>query len=91
MPGAQIRAGSAFGGIGNTVAIGRVLYAGNVPVVPNNVCWVPARRSPIHCTIVPIGDIHVFIGNIGDEEADLTSRPARTTFELDTFAEDRSR
>jgi hypothetical protein len=40
--------------------------------------------------IDPIGGINDFIGNIGNKETDLTSRPARTTaFELDTFSEDR--
>jgi hypothetical protein len=33
-PGAQIQAGSAFTGIGNTVAIRRVLYDSGFPIVP---------------------------------------------------------
>ena len=41
-------------------------------------------------SIVPFGDIHVFIGKIGDQTAEMTTSPARTAFELDTFAEDRS-
>jgi hypothetical protein len=87
--GGRICAWSTFPGIGDTVAIGCVLYAGNVPIIPNDESWVPARRSPTCYTIIPIGGIHVFIGDIGNEETDLTSRPAWTmAFELDTFVED---
>jgi hypothetical protein len=52
---------------------------------------VPAREDPTRLTVVPIGDIHIFIG-----ETDLTpatetnfwrigmaETPKRTTFELD--------
>jgi hypothetical protein len=56
---------------------------------------VPAREDPTRFTIVPIGDIHIFIG-----ETDLTpametnfrligmaETPKRTAFELDTEEE----
>jgi hypothetical protein len=60
--GARIQAGSAFAGIGDTVAIGRVLYDSGFPIVPADNLWVPAREDPARFTVVPIGDIHIFIG-----------------------------
>ena len=86
----RIRAGSAFAGIGDTIAVGRVLYAENFPVVPNNECWIPARENVTQYSIVSVGDIHIFIGKISDQTVEMTTSPARTTFELDTSAEDRS-
>jgi hypothetical protein len=93
--GARIQAGSAFAGIGDTVAIGHVLYDSSFPIVPANNLWVPAREDPTRFTIVPVGDIHIFIG-----ETDLTpatetnfrrismaETPKRTAFELDTEEE----
>jgi hypothetical protein len=87
--------GSAFTGIGDTVAIGHVLYDSGFPIVPADNLWVPAREDPTQFTIVPIGDIHIFIG-----ETDLTpatetnfrrigmaETPKRTAFELDTEEE----
>ena len=88
--GARIRAGFAFAGIGDTVAIGRVLYARNLPIVPNDEFWIPARVRPNRCTIVPIGGVHIFIGETGDQDEGAAPRPARTAVELDAFAEDRS-
>ena len=74
--GGRIRAGSAFAGIGDTVAIGRVLYAENFPVVPNDEFWIPARVRPNRCTIVPIGGVHIFIGETGDQDEGAAPRPA---------------
>jgi hypothetical protein len=54
--------GSGFAGINDPTAIGHILYAENIPIVPGNETWILARRSPIHSTIVPTGDIHIFIG-----------------------------
>jgi hypothetical protein len=89
--GARIQAGSAFAGIGNTIAIGRVLYDSAFPIIPVDNLWVPAREDPTRLTVIPIGDIHIFIG-----ETDLTpttetnfrwigmaETPKRITFELD--------
>jgi hypothetical protein len=91
----RIQAGSAFVGIGDTVAIGRVLYDSGFPIVPADNLWVPAREDPTRFTVVPVGDIHIFIG-----ETDLTpametnfrrigmaETPKRTAFELDTEEE----
>jgi hypothetical protein len=60
--GARIQAGSAFAGIGDTVAIGRVLYDSGFPIVPADNLWVSARENPAGSTVVPIRDIHIFIG-----------------------------
>jgi hypothetical protein len=62
--GARIQAGSAFTGIGDTVAIGRVLYDSGFPIVPADNLWVPARENPAQFTIIPIGDIHIYIGEM---------------------------
>jgi hypothetical protein len=90
--GAQIQAGSAFVGIGDTVAIGRVLYDSGFPIVPADNLWVPAREDPARFTVVPIGDIHIFIGETNPTPATETNFwrigmaeiPKRTAFELDT-------
>jgi hypothetical protein len=89
--GAWIQAGSAFPGIGDTIAIGNVLYDFGFPIVPADNLWMPARENPARFTVIPIGDIHIFI-----EETDLTpttetnfwwigmaETPKLTAFELD--------
>jgi hypothetical protein len=88
--GAWIQAGSAFARISDTDGIGRVLYDSGFPIVPADNLWVPAREDPTRFTVVPVGDIHIFIG-----ETDLTpatetnfrrigmaETPKRTAFEL---------
>jgi hypothetical protein len=59
--GARIQTGSAFAGISDTVAIGRVLYDSGFPIIPVDNLWVPARENPARFTIILIGDIHIFI------------------------------
>jgi hypothetical protein len=93
--GAQIQAGSAFAGIGDTVAIGRALYDSGFPIIPADNLWVPARKEPARFTVVPIGDIHIFIGETNPTPATetnfwqigLAETPKRTAFELDTEEE----
>jgi hypothetical protein len=93
--GARIQAGSAFAGIGDTVAIGRVLYDSGFPIVPTDNLWVPATEDPTRLTVVPIGDIHIFIGETDLAPATETNfrrigmaeTPKRTTLELDTEEE----
>jgi hypothetical protein len=93
--GAWIQAGFAFAGIGDTIAIRRVLYDSGFPIIPADNLWVPAREDPTRFAIVPVGDIHIFIG-----ETDLTpatetnfwrigmaETPKQTAFELDTEEE----
>src|SRR3954464_8569846 len=80
-----------FAGIGETIAIGRVLFSSNVPIVPPDEFWIPAKRNPMRCSIVPIGDIHLFIGETDSGSSSLgvggASRPAQTAYGQDTFAE----
>jgi hypothetical protein len=93
--GARIQAGSAFAGISDTVAIGRVLYDTGFPIIPVDNLWVPARENPARFTVVPIGDIHIFIGETDPTPATETNfrqigmaeTPKRTAFELDTEEE----
>src|SRR3954468_16169397 len=80
-----------FAGIGKTVAIGRVLFSGNVPIVPPDEFLIPTKTNPTRCSIVPIEDIHLFIGETDSGTSSLgvggASRPARTAHRQDTFAE----
>jgi hypothetical protein len=93
--GARIQAGSTFAGIGDTVAIGHVLYDSGFPIIPADNLWVPAREDPARFTVVPIGDIHIFIGETSPTPATETNfqrigmaeTPKRTAFELDTEEE----
>jgi hypothetical protein len=90
--GARVQAGSAFAGIDDTVAIGCVLYDSGFPIVPADNLWVPAREDPARFTVVPIEDIHIFIGETNPTPATETNfrrigmaeTPKRTAFELDT-------
>jgi hypothetical protein len=93
--GAWIQAGSAFVGIGDTVAIGRILYDSGFPIVPADNLWVPAREDPARFTIVLIRDIHIFIGETNPTPAmetnfrriGMAETPKPTAFELDTEEE----
>ena len=89
--GGRIRAGSAFAGIGDTVAIGRVMYDGVFPIVQADECWIPAKADAIKLSIIPFGDIHVFIGETVDSDGNaLVSNAVRTAYELDTSAGNQS-
>jgi hypothetical protein len=93
--GARIQAGSAFAGIGDTVAIGCVLYDSGFPIVPADNLWVPARENPARFTVVSIRDTHIFIGETDPTPAmeidflwiGMAETPKRTAFELDTEEE----
>src|SRR3954470_10869082 len=71
--------------------MGRVLFSDNVPIVPPDEFWIPAKMNPTCCSIVPIGDIHLFIGETDSGTSSLevggASRPARTAYGQDTLAE----
>src|SRR3954451_18225162 len=70
--GGRNRAGSFFTGVGDTVVVGRVQYlAGRYPFVPPDECWIPARTDAVRLSIIPIGGIHIFIG----ETVDLDGTP----------------
>ena len=60
--GAQIRAGSHLGGIGDTIAIGRIAYVDNAPVIFNDSSWTPAFDFVTNALILPIGSFDIFIG-----------------------------
>ncbi|KAK1630497.1 hypothetical protein QYE76_004812 [Lolium multiflorum] len=51
-----------MGSFDDTIAVGRVLYVGNLPIVPPDECWIPAKTDPVKLSIVPVGGIHIFIG-----------------------------
>jgi hypothetical protein len=93
--GAWIQAGSTFAGIGDTVAIKRVLYDSGFPIILADNLWVPAREDPARFTVIPIRDIHNFIGETNPTPATennfwrigMTETPKRTAFELDTEEE----
>jgi hypothetical protein len=94
-PGAQIQARSAFAGIGDTIAIGRVLYDSGFPIVPADNRWVPARENPVRFSVILIGDIHIFIGETNPTPAmetnfrqiGMAETSIQTAFELDTEEE----
>jgi hypothetical protein len=93
--GARIQAGSASAGISDTIAIRRVLYDSGFPIVPADNLWVPARENPARFTVIPIRDIHIFIGETNPTPAmetnfwriGMAETPKRTAFELDTKEE----
>jgi hypothetical protein len=93
--GARIQAGSTFAGIGDTVAIGHVLYDSGFPIVLADNLWVPSRENHARFTVAPIGDIHIFIGETDPTPATETDfwrigmaeTPKWITFELDTEEE----
>src|SRR3954453_6530575 len=82
--GGRNRAGSAFAGVGDTVAIGRVQYlAGRYPFVLPDECWIPARTDAVRLSIIPIGGIHIFIGEtVNPDGTPLVSSLEPTANEL---------
>jgi hypothetical protein len=66
-----------------------------LPIIPTDNLWVPARENPARFTVVPIEDIHIFIGETNPTpttETDfrwigMVEPPIRTAFELDTEEE----
>src|SRR4051812_15558130 len=90
--GGRNRAGSAFACIGDTVAVGRVQYlAGRYPFVPPDECWILARTDAVCLSIIPIGGIHIFIGETVDlNGTPLVSSPEPTANELVTAEQIRS-
>lgn len=60
--GAQIQTGSHFGGIGDTIAIERIAYIDNTPVIVNDSSWMPASGFVTNVIILPIGNFDIFNG-----------------------------
>ncbi|MBI0383278.1 hypothetical protein JBE27_45255 [Streptomyces albiflaviniger] len=67
--GAQILAGSHVGGISDTIAIGRVAYVDNAPVIVNDSSWTPASGFVSNALILPIGGFDIFIGFTDERSA----------------------
>ncbi|KAK1579729.1 hypothetical protein QYE76_016750 [Lolium multiflorum] len=89
--GGRNREGSAMGSYDDSIAVGRVLYAGNFPIVPPDEFWIPARSNPVKLSIVPIGGIHIFIGETVDSDGNaLVSNADASAAELDAVAKIRS-
>lgn len=80
-----------MGSYDDSIAVGRVLYAGNFPIVPPDEFWIPARSNPVKLSIVPIGGIHIFIGETVDSDGNaLVSNADASAAELDAVAKIRS-
>ena len=60
--GSAIRAESTRIGIGETIAMGRIHYAGDVPLIVVDETWIPARRAVTSYTIMSFGKIDVYLG-----------------------------
>ena len=60
--GSVFRAESARIGIGETTAVGRILYASDVPLIVLDETWIPAREAVTAYTIMSFGKIDVYIG-----------------------------
>ena len=59
--GVTFEAGT-LGGIGQTIAVGRSIRVGSMGYVQDDASWTPANDGLIAYTLVPIGDIELFIG-----------------------------
>ena len=80
-----------MGSYDDSIAVGRVLYAGNFPFVPPDEFWIPARSNPVKLSIVPIGGIHIFISKTVDSDGNaLVSNADATGAKQDAVAKIRS-
>ena len=68
-----------MGSFNDSVAVGRVLYAGNFSIVPRDEFWILARTNPVKLAITPIGGIHIFIGETVDSNGNALVSNAATT------------
>ena len=60
--GSAFRAESARIGIGETIAVSRILYASDVPLIVLDETWIPAREPVTAYTIMSFSEIDVYIG-----------------------------
>ena len=64
----QVSFGSAFQAesarirIGETIAVGRILYASDVPLIVFDETWILAKEDVTTYTIMSFGEIDVYIG-----------------------------
>jgi hypothetical protein len=80
-----------MGSYDDTIAVGRVLYAGNLPIVPPDECWILAKTNPIKLSIVPVGGIHIFISETVDSDGNaLVSNADAIAAERVAVAKNRS-
>jgi hypothetical protein len=59
--GVTFQAGT-LGGIGDTIAFGRAARCGNIGYIADDGGYIPAKEGLIAYTLVPIGEIEIFIG-----------------------------
>ena len=60
--GSAFRVESARIGIGETITVGRILYASDVPLIVLAETWILAREAVTAYTIMSFGEIDVYIG-----------------------------
>ena len=60
--GSAFRAASTIEGIGDTFAVGHIVYAGNVPLVPMDDSWIPSQKPVTRSIMLPIGEVGIFLG-----------------------------
>jgi hypothetical protein len=82
--------GSAFVGINDTITVRRALYADKYPIILNDACWILAKDDAVHCSIVPIDVIQLFISKTSGSARFAGTSPARTVSETDTLEGNRS-
>jgi hypothetical protein len=55
-----------MGSYDESIAVGRVLYVGNFPIVPQDECWIPALDG--------VGELHIKVSDFEtDTNADTTT------------------
>ena len=60
--GASFQAESARAGIDETIAMGRVVYSSDVPIVLLDETWILAKEPMTTYTIMSIGEIDIYLG-----------------------------
>ena len=59
--GSMFRAEPARIGIGETITVGRILYASDVPLIVLDETWILAREAVTAYTIMSFGEIDIYI------------------------------
>ena len=58
--GSALRAASAIDGIGDTLAVGHVVYAENIPLVPMDDSWILSQKPVTRSIVLLIGEVRSF-------------------------------